>query len=93
MDRFDKFRSTISTMRREKQIPMSNFTDFRYASVQNALTILQSIVVLREITYAVREFKRKVDIKNLYSHLLICSSECIVCRKTHQFLERYRDVM
>lgn len=60
VDRFDKIRSTNTIMRREKRVSMSIFTYLLDASLQNAYTVLQSIVVPGEVTYTAREFKRTV---------------------------------
>ena len=50
-------------MRREKRVPMSMFTYYLDASIQNAYTLLQSIVVPGEVTYSVSEYKRRVAVQ------------------------------
>ena len=50
-------------MRREKRVPMLMFTYYLDASIKNAYTLLQSIVVPGEVTYSVSEYKRRVAVQ------------------------------
>jgi hypothetical protein len=67
VDRFDQYRSTNPTVRKERRVPMSIFTFLLDASVQNAFAIQKSIDPQSSCDF--REFKQVIAEKLVFPYL------------------------
>ena len=58
VDRFDQYRQTNSTVRREKRVPMSILTFLLDAAINNAYALFQKLKIDKSVNFT--EFKRRI---------------------------------